>query len=83
MTGLLNHLHCQEIYFQEPRYEYEFPLPYIKPWNRFFPFELAEGFNEILDKHRDPKDIEKEVLVVSINLYSTNCLVWMGFLLLN
>ncbi|XP_023320347.1 39S ribosomal protein L38, mitochondrial isoform X3 [Eurytemora carolleeae] len=48
---------------KEPRYEYEFPLPFIKPWNQFFEMNKAKGFNEFMDRHRDPKDIEKEVLI--------------------
>jgi len=54
---------------KEPRYEYEFMAPYIQPWNRF---EMRDsqstqvghkGFNEFMDEHRDPKDIEREVLM--------------------
>lgn len=48
---------------KEPRYEYEFPLPYMKQWNMFGPRVRDTGFNEYMDKHRDPKDIEKEVLI--------------------
>jgi len=48
---------------KEPRYEYEFPVPYTRQWNTFYPRELDCGFNEFLDRFRDPKDIEKEVLV--------------------
>jgi len=31
----------------------------------------AKGFNEFMDRHRDPKDIEKEVLIVSIFIFGT------------
>ena len=57
------------------RYEYEFPDNYIRPWRHFFPDQdevtslvflqsyLSQvGFDEFLNRHRDPKDIEKEVL---------------------
>merc|ERR1711925_60853 len=47
---------------KEPRYEYEFPDPYIRPWNNFYVTNLRKGFDEFLNRHRDPKDIEKEVL---------------------
>lgn len=47
---------------REPRFEYEFPEPYIKSWDSFYPLNQSKGFNEFLDRHRDPKDIEKEVL---------------------
>jgi len=51
---------------KEPKYEYEFMPSYIQPWNRFEMRDLEsmnKGFNEFLDEHRDPKDIEKEVLL--------------------
>jgi large subunit ribosomal protein L38 len=51
---------------KEPRYEYEFMAPYIQPWNRWEMRNMEtrlQGFNEFLDEHRDPKDIEKEVLL--------------------
>lgn len=48
---------------KEPRYEYEFPDPYIRPWNNFYVTNLRKGFDEFLNRHRDPKDIEREVLV--------------------
>jgi len=48
---------------KEPRYEYEFPLPYIKQWNSFKQKVNTKGFNEFLDRHRDPKDIEKQILI--------------------
>ena len=57
--------------FKEPKYEYEFMPPYIQPWNRFEMRDresVTKGFNEFLDEHRDPKDIEKEVLLVSVSL---------------
>lgn len=50
---------------KEPRYEYEFPLPYIKAWNSwwFGNDKNSSGFNEYMDRRRDPKDIEKEVFL--------------------
>ena len=51
---------------KEPRYEYEFPDWYIKPWSEFFHGNLKDGFDEFLDRHRDPKDIEREVLEVKL-----------------
>jgi len=47
---------------KEPRYEYEFADDYVKPWRNFFPDQEEVGFDEFLNRHRDPKDIEKEVL---------------------
>jgi len=61
-TSLRDFFH-NKLNMKEPRYEYEFPLPYIKQWNRFSIMDSDQGFNEFLDKHRDPKDIEKEVLI--------------------
>eukprot|EP00092_Neocalanus_flemingeri_P010114 GFUD01010898.1.p1 GENE.GFUD01010898.1~~GFUD01010898.1.p1 ORF type:complete len:470 (-),score=120.69 GFUD01010898.1:61-1470(-) len=51
---------------KEPRYEYEFPDWYVKPWNDFFHDNLKDGFDEFLDRHRDPKDIEREVMEVKL-----------------
>jgi hypothetical protein len=52
------------VWMQEPRFEYEFPLPYIRTWNNYYPMNLNKGFNEFMDRHRDPKDIQKEILEV-------------------
>jgi len=45
---------------KEPIYEFDFPVPYKKPpvW-----FPKKEAFNLYLDKHRDPKQIAKELLL--------------------
>ena len=51
-----------ELQMREPRYEYEFPEPYVKPWRSFYVDQVDAGFNEFLDRHRDPKDIERQVL---------------------
>jgi len=47
---------------KEPRYEYEFPDWYVKPWSHMFHGDLKDGFDEFMDRHRDPKDIQREVL---------------------
>jgi hypothetical protein len=57
---------------QEPRYEYDFPLPYIRSWNNYYVNTIQKGFNEFLDRHRDPKDIQKEVLEVRME-YRDQC----------
>jgi hypothetical protein len=57
---------------QEPRYEYDFPLPYIRSWNNYYVNTIQKGFNEFLDRHRDPKDIQKEVLEVRL-VYRDQC----------
>jgi len=61
-SSLRNFFH-NTLNMKEPKYEYEFPLPYIKQWNSFKMRISDKGFNEFLDRHRDPKDIEKEVFV--------------------
>ena len=45
---------------KEPVYEYDFPVPYKKPpvW-----FPKKQPFNLYMDKHRDAKQIAKELLV--------------------
>jgi len=45
---------------KEPVYEFDFPVPYRKPaaW-----FPKREPFNLYMDKHRDPKQIAKELLL--------------------
>jgi hypothetical protein len=58
---------------QEPRYEYDFPLPYIRSWNNYYVNTIQKGFNEFLDRHRDPKDIQKEVLEVRMVYYRDRC----------
>ena len=52
-----------KLQMKEPKFEYEFPDWYVKPW--LFPFgqsSQAAGFDEFLDRRRDPKDLEREVL---------------------
>jgi len=51
---------------KEPRYEYEFPEPYVAPWNDFYGPGNSKGFNDFLDRHRDPKDVAQEVLVAQL-----------------
>jgi len=60
-ASLRNFFH-DNLAMKEPRYEYEFPDWYVRPWNNFFHTNLKDGFDEFLDRHRDPKDLEKEVL---------------------
>lgn len=59
----LRHFFHNVLEMKEPRYEYEFPEPYIKSWFNFYgPTKKDVGFDEYLDRHRDPKEIEMEVL---------------------
>jgi len=51
---------------KEPKYEYEFPDWYVRPWRNFFDQGKEQGFDEFLDRRRDPKDIEKDVLEVKL-----------------
>ena len=51
-----------KLHMKEPRYEYEFPDWYVSPWMFHINNNLKDGFDEFLDRHRDPKDLEKEVL---------------------
>ncbi|XP_030381278.1 39S ribosomal protein L38, mitochondrial [Scaptodrosophila lebanonensis] len=44
---------------KEPIYEYDFPKPYLAD-QKFFP--LKQAFNLYMDKHRDPKQVNKEYL---------------------
>lgn len=61
-SSLRNFFH-NVLEMKEPRYEYEFPEPFIKSWYNFYgPNTKATGFDEFLDRHRDPKEIEMEVL---------------------
>jgi len=52
---------------REPRYEYEFPDWYVKPWSQYTHRNLKNGFDEFLDRHRDPKDVQREVLEVKLS----------------
>merc|ERR1712226_716428 len=47
---------------KEPRYEYEFPEFYVKSWRNPVLDNNKAGFNEFMDRHLDPKDIERQVL---------------------
>jgi len=60
-ASLRNFFH-NKLEMKEPRYEYEFPEHYVKPWRSFIIDDTTSGFDEFLNKHRDPKDIEKQVL---------------------
>ncbi|XP_017484222.1 PREDICTED: 39S ribosomal protein L38, mitochondrial [Rhagoletis zephyria] len=44
---------------KEPIFEYDFPKPYLAD-QKFFP--LKQAFNLYLDRHRDPKEVNKEYL---------------------
>jgi len=63
----LRHFFHDTLDMKEPRYEYEFPDWYVKPWNNFYHTNLKDGFDEFLDRHRDPKDLEREVLEVKLS----------------
>ncbi|XP_057335282.1 39S ribosomal protein L38, mitochondrial [Microplitis mediator] len=45
---------------KSPKFEYDFPPPYIRP-QEWFP--LKQAFNLYLDRYRDPKDINKDFLL--------------------
>jgi len=49
---------------EEPKYEYNFLPQYVRPWNDLHKDHFANqmGFNHFLDKYRDPKEIQEEVL---------------------
>jgi len=49
---------------EEPKYEYHFLPRYVRPWNHLFKDHFAnqQGFNNFLDKYRDPKEIQEEIL---------------------
>lgn len=47
---------------REPRFEYNFIPHYIRPWLTEVPEDRSVPFNVFLDKMRDPKDIQEEVL---------------------
>ena len=49
---------------EEPKYEYHFLPPYVRPWNDLYKDHFAnqKGFNLFLDKYRDPKEIQEEIL---------------------
>ncbi|XP_050737437.1 39S ribosomal protein L38, mitochondrial-like [Eriocheir sinensis] len=45
---------------REPVYEYDFPKPYLAP-QKLFPHRRQ--FNTYMDRHRDPKQVSKEILL--------------------
>lgn len=55
----LTKVYHEKLQMKEPVYEYDFPVPYIKP-QKWFP--LRQPFNLYMDKYRDPKQINKEYL---------------------
>lgn len=58
-TSLTSFFH-NTLNMKEPRYEYHFVQTYIRPWSSMR--KHKEGFNLFLDKYRDPKEIEEEVV---------------------
>ena len=65
-TSLRDFFH-HKLDMQEPRYEYEFPDWYLAPWMFHLNTNKKDGFDEFLDKHRDPKDLEREVLELKLS----------------
>jgi len=51
-----------KLQMKEPRFEYEFPDWYVAPWMFHIAENKKDGFDEFMDRHRDPKDLEREVL---------------------
>ncbi|CAG5082852.1 Similar to Mrpl38: 39S ribosomal protein L38 [Cotesia congregata] len=45
---------------KSPKFEYDFPPPYIRP-QEWFP--IRQPFNLYMDRYRDPKDINKDFLM--------------------
>ena len=60
----LNKFYHDVLNMEEPKYEYNFLPPYVRPWNDLFKDHFAnqQGFNHFLDKYRDPKEIQEEIL---------------------
>ena len=63
----LREFYHRQLDMQEPRYEYEFPDWYISPWMFHLNTNKKSGFDEFLDRHRDPKDLEREVLELKLS----------------
>jgi len=57
----LTNFYHNELNMREPRYEYDFPPPYTKPWNEKNPRHI-KAFNLFLDTKREPKEVQEEVL---------------------
>lgn len=55
----LKEFYHNKLQMKEPRFEYDFDPPYIRP-QKWFP--LRQPFNLYMDKYRDPKQINKEFL---------------------
>jgi large subunit ribosomal protein L38 len=51
----------ERLNMEQPLYSYEYPEPHFEP-QKEFPPELT-AFNEYLDRYRDYKDIDKEILL--------------------
>ena len=60
----LNKFYHNVLNMEEPKYEYHFLPSYVRPWNDMFQDHFAnqKGFNRFLDRYRDPKEIQEEIL---------------------
>jgi len=47
---------------KEPKFEYNFAERYVEPWDDMYENEGNFSFNLYLDKFRDPKDLQEEIL---------------------
>jgi len=47
---------------KEPKYEYNFAEPYVEPWDDMYDNQGTFSFNMHLDRFRDPKDQQEEIL---------------------
>lgn len=56
-----------ELVMKEPKYEYNFLPPYFTPWYSMTP-RLPVPFNLFLDKLREPKSVQEEVLKKKLKL---------------
>ena len=60
----LHHFYHNVLNMEEPKYEYHFLPRYSRPWNDMYKDHFAnkQGFNNFLDRYRDPKEIQEEIL---------------------
>jgi len=65
-SSLTNFFH-NTLNMREPRYEYDFPTPYTKPWVEKNP-RHPTPFNLFLDTNRESKEIQEEVLKKKLEL---------------
>ena len=53
-----------ELNMREPKFEYDFVPPASEmPWNEYIPHQFKVPFNIFLDNHRDPKEIQEELVL--------------------